>query len=86
MGLLGWCVSMSVCVCVCTWVKAVVVLDVVTSHTGGCAGDSVHVGEELDGTQGVRRHTTIHAHVMVQNTLHTHTHTQGKRFNTQAHT
>lgn len=36
-----------------TWVEAERALDGPAPHAGDCAGDSVHVGEELHGTQWV---------------------------------
>lgn len=62
------------CVCVCTWVDAESVLEISASHAGDSVCHSVHVWEELHGTQRILRSASVHARVMILVTLqHTHT-------------
>lgn len=50
--------------CLCTWIDAEV--DVVSPHAGGRVCDSVHMGEELHGTQRVPGSAAVPTMVMFQ--------------------
>lgn len=57
-----------------TWINAEGVLDGVAPHAGNSAGDSMHVGKKLHGTQRVLRARSISRDVMVLVTLNRNKH------------